>query len=103
MEDLKDNKPQTDRMSHVSAEVRIHKDLSEVNNKGANNPVLKWAKDPNKHSTGEGTQGTSDGKKHHLSSSQSTCKPQALLLHPPERQTCRHTCSKNRAQLELER
>lgn len=47
MGDLKDNKPQIDRMSHVSAEVlfRIHKDLSEVNNKGANNPVLKWAKD----------------------------------------------------------
>lgn len=64
MEDLKDNKRHTDRMSHLSAKVlsRIHKDLSELNNKGASNPVLKWAKDLNKHSTREGTQGTSDRK-----------------------------------------
>lgn len=65
MGDLKDNKPHTDRMSLLSAKVlfRIHKDLSEVNNKGANTPVLKWAEDLNKHSTREGVQGTSDRKK----------------------------------------
>lgn len=40
----------------------VHKDLSELNNKGADDPVLKWAKELNRHSTKEGTQGTSDRK-----------------------------------------
>lgn len=84
-EDLKANKPHTARTNHLSAKClsfRVHKDLSELNNKGADDPVLKWAKDLNRHSTKEGTQGTSDRKElviYHQPKADE--KPQAPQLH----------------------